>query len=182
MSKIGVPSIKSAPETISIGPSALSCRTSSRRTQESPMGFGRKGERVANTPRRSLPPRRGGRTVGDQLSRTASENSQISQRWEKSAMPRRASGLRNSGAKTTAERRAPTSPLWRGMPNFSAKSLCIRAMTRMVRSIRHLVVRNWKLLHEIATSGCALLAMTKGVFVIARLAKHAVAISELPHS
>ena len=31
------------------------------------MGLGRNGERVANTPRRVLPPRRGGRTVGDQL-------------------------------------------------------------------------------------------------------------------
>ena len=35
------------------------------------MGFGRKGERVANTPMRTLPPSRGGRTVGDQVSRTA---------------------------------------------------------------------------------------------------------------
>ena len=35
------------------------------------MGLGRKGERVANTPMRTLPPSRGGRTVGDQVSRTA---------------------------------------------------------------------------------------------------------------
>ena len=35
-------------------------------TQERPMGLGRKGERVAKTPRRVLPPNRGGRTVGDQ--------------------------------------------------------------------------------------------------------------------
>ena len=33
------------------------------------MGLGRKGERVANTPMRRLPPSRGGRTVGDQPSR-----------------------------------------------------------------------------------------------------------------
>ena len=45
------------------------------------MGFGRKGERVANTPTRSLPPRRGGRTVADQPSRTAWENPNTSQMW-----------------------------------------------------------------------------------------------------
>lgn len=61
------------------------------RTQESPSAFGRKGERVANTPMRALPPRRGGRTVGDQLSRTASENCHITQMWEKPSSPR--SGL-----------------------------------------------------------------------------------------
>ena len=44
------------------------------------MGLGRKGERVANTPMRAFPPRRGGRTVGDQFSRTAWENCQMSQR------------------------------------------------------------------------------------------------------
>ena len=38
------------------------------------MGLGRNGERVANTPMRTLPPRRGGRTVGDQPSRSAREN------------------------------------------------------------------------------------------------------------
>ena len=44
--------------------------------------FGRKGERVANTPMRVFPPRRGGRTVGDQSSRTLRENCQISHRCE----------------------------------------------------------------------------------------------------
>ena len=39
------------------------------------MELGRKGERVANTPTRLFPPRSGGRTVGDQVSRFASENS-----------------------------------------------------------------------------------------------------------
>ena len=33
---------------------------------DNPNGLGRKVERVANTPRRSLPPKRGGRTVGFQ--------------------------------------------------------------------------------------------------------------------
>ena len=43
------------------------------------MALGRKGDRVANTPIRRFPPSRGGRTVGDQSSRTAWENCQISQ-------------------------------------------------------------------------------------------------------
>ena len=91
------------------------------------MAFGRKGERVANTPTRRLPPSLGGRTVGDQLSRTASENCQMSQRCEYSSMPRSASALRYSGSKTM---RAGTSarPLWRGMPNLVGKSVRMRAM------------------------------------------------------
>ena len=48
-------------------------------TQDNPIGFGRNGERVANTPIRVLPPSLGGRTVGDHFCRTAWENSQISQ-------------------------------------------------------------------------------------------------------
>ena len=47
--------------------------------RENPMGFGRKGERVANTPFLVLPPSLGGRTIGDQVSLADSENSQISQ-------------------------------------------------------------------------------------------------------
>lgn len=65
MSKMGVPSIKSAPATRSTGPSSALCSTPNSLTEERPMGLGRKGERVANTPMRVLPPRRGGRTVGD---------------------------------------------------------------------------------------------------------------------
>lgn len=57
------------------------------------MGFGRKGERVAKTPIRVLPPSRGGRTVGDQVSRMARSKTQMSQMWEKSSKPRRASGF-----------------------------------------------------------------------------------------
>ena len=82
MSKIGVPSIKSAPEMWRIGPCSGWVSTASRRTEESPMGFGRKGERVAKTPMRVLPPRRGGRTVGDQLLRILSENPHMSHIWE----------------------------------------------------------------------------------------------------
>ena len=72
---------------------------------------------------RVLPPSRGGRTVGDQPGRSAFENAQISQRWEKPSMPRSASGLLYSGSKTIRARVPGTSPLWRGMPNFSRKSL-----------------------------------------------------------
>ena len=93
------------------------------------MGLGRKGERVANTPMRVLPPRRGGRTVGDQPSRTAWENCQISQMWLNPSSPRRASGLRYSGSKTTVARRASTRPLCRGMPNLVWKSLRMWAIT-----------------------------------------------------
>ena len=54
------------------------------------MWFGRKGLRLANTPTRLLPPSRGGRTVGENVSpsRTAAENCQRSQIWENSSNPR----------------------------------------------------------------------------------------------
>ena len=78
------------------------------------MGLGRKGGR---TPHAGVAPSRGGRTVGDHLSRTASENCQMSQRWEKSSSPRSASGLRYSGSKTTVVQ-APPQAAWRGMPNL----------------------------------------------------------------
>ena len=96
------------------------------------MGLGRKGERVANTPMRILPPSRGGRTVGDQPSRTAPENCQMSQMWLNPSSPRRASGLRNSGSKTTVALSSSTRPLCLGMPNLVGKSLWMRAMTWMV--------------------------------------------------
>ena len=131
MSRMGVPSIRSAPETSSTQPSSGSLRMPSSRTQDRPMGLGRKGERVANTPMRVLPPSRGGRTVGDQSERRLPENCQISQMWEKSSRPRRASGLRNSGSNTIRAFSASTSPLWRGMANLVGKSLWMRAITRM---------------------------------------------------
>ena len=87
---------------------------------------------MAKTPIRVFPPSRGGRTVGDQPCRTASENCQMIHRWEKSSMPRSASALRNSGSKTMVERRASTSPLCRGIPNLVEKSLCIRAMMQIL--------------------------------------------------
>ena len=92
------------------------------------MGLGRKGDRVAKTPMRVLPPSRGGRTVGDQVFRTAWENCQMSHRWENPSSPRRASGLRYSGSKTTVERSSSTRPLCRGIPNLVGKSLWMRAM------------------------------------------------------
>ena len=62
-----------------VGPMSGRCSMPSRRTLERPKGLGRNGDRVANTPMRVLPPRRGGRKVGDQLSRTAPENCHTSQ-------------------------------------------------------------------------------------------------------
>ena len=63
-------------------------------TADSPSGFGRNGEREAKTPTRALPPKRGGRTVGDQPLPADAENAQISQIWEKPSNPRNASALR----------------------------------------------------------------------------------------
>ena len=130
MSNTGVPSMRSAPDRHRTGPSFASCRTPVRTTQDMPSGFGRNGERVANTPRRVLPPRRGGRTVGAHEARRLAENSQMSHRRSKPSMPRRASGLRNSGVKISSERSSGTTPLWRGMPNFPGNSLCTCAMGR----------------------------------------------------
>ena len=133
ISRMGVPSIRSTPETTIAGPSGLLGTTRTSLTQLSPMAFGRKGERVANTPIRVLPPSRGGRTVGDQVSRTAAENCQISQRWEKSSNPRKASGFRYSGSNITAPMASSTTPLWRGMPNLVGKSVRIWAITFISR-------------------------------------------------
>ena len=98
-------------------------------TLDSPSGLGRNGDRVAKTPIRVLPPSRGGRTVGDQLSRTAPENCHTSQMWLKSSSPRTASGLRYSGVKTISPRRLSTSPLCRGIPNLVGKAVWMCAMT-----------------------------------------------------
>ena len=54
---------------------------------------------MAKTPIRVFPPSRGGRTVGDQPCRTASENCQMSHRCEKPSMPRSASGDAEFGGK-----------------------------------------------------------------------------------
>ena len=126
---MGVPSIRSAPRTMRTGPTSGRCSMASSRTLDRPRGLGRKGERVAKTPIRVLPPRRGGRTVGDQPSRTAPENCHTSQMWLKSSSPRTASAQRYSGVKMTSPRRLSTSPLWRGMPNLVGKAVRIWAMT-----------------------------------------------------
>ena len=86
------------------------------------MGLGRKGERVANTPIRLFPPSLGGRTVGDQPLSRFSENSQMSHRWEKPSMPRRASAMRHGGSNTTMARSSSTSPACLGTPNLEEKS------------------------------------------------------------
>lgn len=65
---------------MSTGPSGVCSRTSSSVTDDSPMGLGRNGDLVANTPMRVLPPSLGGRTVGDHSARSQAENPQISHR------------------------------------------------------------------------------------------------------
>ena len=114
---------------MSTSPSVSLCSIPISFTDESPTGLGLKGDLVANTPIRLLPPRRGGLTVGDHVSLFASENSQINHKWEKSSMPRRASRTLYSGSNTILARSESTSPLWRGIPNFSLKSVLIFAIT-----------------------------------------------------
>ena len=95
------------------------------------MGWGRKGDRLAMTPIRVFPPRRGGRTVGDQCGRMAWEKDQISHRWVNPSKPRRASGFRYSGSNTTVASRSSTRPLCRGIPNYLGKAPCRVAMIFM---------------------------------------------------
>ncbi|KAI8037271.1 hypothetical protein M5D96_010022 [Drosophila gunungcola] len=57
MSSTGVPSTMSVPKKLMVAFSIFSIST-----KESPMGHGRCGDRVENTPTRS-PPRRGGATL-----------------------------------------------------------------------------------------------------------------------
>ncbi|VWL99243.1 Uncharacterised protein [Collinsella intestinalis] len=112
------------------------------------MGLGRKGLRVAKTPRRSEPPRRGGRTVGVHfavvpglLAVAAStaisaavppgvpfSNSQSSHRWLNSSKPATACGSANSGSNTMRPCRCGAKKLLRGMPNFCGRSVSICAM------------------------------------------------------
>ena len=80
---MGVPSKRSAPDTIRIFPSFSVASMPKSLTEDSPMLFGLKGERVAKTPIRLLPPRRGGRTVGENESLWAKEKS----RCENSSIP-----------------------------------------------------------------------------------------------
>ena len=99
----------SAPVTTKTGAPFSSCSTRFSFTTDKPNGFGRNGDLVANTPTRVFPPSLGGRTVADHFPGflTFSENSQISQRWENSSIPRclragkfrfkRRSGLQISG-------------------------------------------------------------------------------------
>ena len=91
------------------------------------MGLGLKGERVAKTPMRLLPPSLGGRTVGDHLRSEFSENFHKSQRWVKSSKPLIAVGSRYCGSKTILPLKFFTIPLCLGIPNFSGKSVRITA-------------------------------------------------------
>lgn len=122
ISKIGVPSIRSAPRIWSIGPVDWEYSMDLIKTEDKPIGFGLNGDLVANTPIRFSPPRRGGLTVGDHSSRMASENSHISHIWVQSSNPLNASGFRYLGSMMIRDSRLFTNPLWRGMPNLVAKS------------------------------------------------------------
>ena len=134
MSYIGVPFIRSAPETVITSPKPSRCSIRTNFTQESARLFGRYGERVAKTPTRSLPPSLGGRTVGDQSLLRASEKLQISQICEKSLIPLKASETRYSGVKTISERSEFANPLCLGTPNFVLRSLCMYAIGFIVYS------------------------------------------------
>lgn len=108
---------------------AIGCKLDfSSSTDESPIGFGLNGERVAKTPMRTFPPRRGGRTVGDHFSATDSEKHHISHMCEKPSSPRTASCSRYSGSNTISPFTSAATPLWRGIPNLVLKGVCIRAI------------------------------------------------------
>ena len=134
MSYIGVPSKRSAPETVITGPSFLSISIPSSLTQESPSGLGLKGERVAKTPSRLFPPSLGGRTVGDQSSLTDSLNCHISHICEKSSSPRRASAVRYFSSKTILDITLSQRPLCLGIPNLSEKPFLISAIFLILKS------------------------------------------------
>jgi len=89
------------------------------------MGLGRKGERVANTPIRLLPPKSGGRTVGDHPSLRDFENSHKSHICENSSSPLTASATRYSFSKIITPIVSGINPLCLGIPNFSLKSVFI---------------------------------------------------------
>ena len=127
MSKISVPFIKSAPETISTGPSFSLFSTSISLTRVRPIGFGRFGERVANTPFRMFPPSFGGRTVGDHARLPIGSKPQISHRYSNSSIPLNASKFLYSASITTREIRFSAIPLCLGSPNLVGKSLYIFA-------------------------------------------------------
>ena len=93
----------------------------SRRTSERPRLLGRKVERLAKTPTRRLPPRRGGRTVGFQPCPVVAWKPKINHRWENPSIPRMISGLRKDSWKTTCPHALGHKPGWRGTPNFPPK-------------------------------------------------------------
>ena len=125
MSRMGVLSRRSAPMTWRMGPPVLLYSIWSSFTEESPIGLGRNGLRVAKTPTRLFPPSRGGLTVGLQVSRSAWLNTHISQIYSKFSSSRTASATLYSGSKMIRALEA-TMPACRGMPNFVGKgdSIC----------------------------------------------------------
>ena len=147
MSRIGVPSRKSAPSTCNTGPSSV-ISTRSSFTQLKPSGLGLKGLRVANTPTRSTPPSRGGRTVGDHLSFvpclwgvaeswamssavppvTPFSNCQINHKCVKLSIPATADSKAYSGSNMMRPCKWGARKLLRGIPNFYGRSVRIWAI------------------------------------------------------
>ena len=115
-------------------PCTLSLCTLISLTLLSPIGFGRNGDLVANTPIRLLPPNRGGRTVGDQLCSEllgagCSLTPQSSHKCEYPSIPRSASFTANSGSNTIRVRIGLSSLLCLGIPNLSVCPLRAYAIT-----------------------------------------------------
>ncbi|CRZ53708.1 Uncharacterised protein [Vibrio cholerae] len=70
-------------------------------TADMPIPLGRKVAREAKTPTRSLPPRRGGRTVGFQPAARFWSNKNSSQTWLNCSMPRMDSAQLHSPSNLT---------------------------------------------------------------------------------
>ena len=92
-------------------------------SQESAKELGRKGERVAKTPIRLFPPSLGGRTVGENLLPSFSENPQIIHTWLYFSSPLKASATLYSGSKTRVALISLQIPLCLGKPNFVGKAV-----------------------------------------------------------
>lgn len=80
-------------------------------------------ERLANTPTLSLPPRRGGLTVGCQPFPAVLWNPKTNQTWENPVSPRTASAERYFGINSSEPHALGQSPGCRGTANFSPKQV-----------------------------------------------------------
>ena len=122
MSKTGVPSTRSRPETRNRAPPAPVISTPSRRASDKPRRFGRNKERLAKTPTRSFPPSLGGLTVGlnSPPGGTRCARNTI-QRCENPSSPRKASGVPNGGKSSTTPGTDGARPGCRGHPELFSK-------------------------------------------------------------